>query len=283
MNDENDIRIVFISRAAGGPPAEAAEAVRALRGAGLEAEIARGEDRDRAEDPHTLWVCDDAAAAADLKGRGAAVAGWSHAGNRGEHFSGIRYVLEEPAFVDGDSYVKIWQRERHLPWTILETDRCLVREFVPADMEAICALYDEEACRWMEAPSAHLEREREILRAYIDRVYSLYGYGHWAVILRETGELIGRMGYAVPRAGSGITEEDGILGYLLGAPWRRRGLTEEVCGALIRFGFEQLGFARIAAEIHRDNAASRQFIEKMGFRRLEGTENARGECTYILE
>ena len=102
----------------------------------------------------------------------------------------------EPQWVDRDSLVKIWQRQRRLPWTILETARCVVREFVPEDLEAIRALYDEEAERFLEAPSEDTEKERKILEAYIDRVYRLCGYGHWAVISRQTGELIGRIGFS---------------------------------------------------------------------------------------
>ena len=241
----------------------------------------------------TLAVTDGPGTAAALLGRGYATAGYSHAGSRGRSFSGIPYVIEEPAEVDPDSYEKIFQRGRGLPWTILETERCVVREFTPDDMEAVCALYDGEARRWLEAPSGHKERERAILRAYIDRIYRLYGYGHWAVILKETGDLIGRMGYGVPRQAAGealkggeetegITEEDGVLGYLLGARWRGQGLAEEVCRALIRYGLEEIGFARIAAEVHRDNAVSRRFLLKLGFRELPIPENARGERTYIL-
>ena len=271
---------------------EAARTAAALAECGLEAEIrgmTPGWEENCWPDRETLCLCDSPAAAAELIGRGAAVAGWSHAGNRGEHFADVGYLLEEPDQVDRDSYEKIWQRERHLPWTILETERCLVREFVPGDLEAIRSLYDGEARRWLEAPSEHTERERDILRAYIRRGYDLYGYGHWAVILKETGQLIGRMGYAVPRHSrpgeenaAGITETDGILGYLIGAPWRRRGLTREVCRALIRYGREELGFDRIVAEVRPDNTASGRFLESLGFARVPCPLNARGECTYML-
>ena len=123
---------------------EAARTAAALAECGLEAEIrgmTPGWEENCWPDRETLCLCDSPAAAAELIGRGAAVAGWSHAGNRGEHFADVGYLLEEPDQVDRDSYEKIWQRERHLPWTILETERCLVREFVPGDLEAIRSLY----------------------------------------------------------------------------------------------------------------------------------------------
>ena len=57
-----------------------------------------------------------------------------------------------------------------------------MREFTVDDLDGIYALYDGQARQYLEPPSADRAREREVLEAYIDRIYGLYGFGHWAVL-----------------------------------------------------------------------------------------------------
>ena len=154
----------------------------------------------------TLFIADSARLLRQLADAGAAFCAYSHGGNSGEDLSAAEYILMEPQWVDEDSLVKIWQRQRNIPWTILETERCVVREFVPEDTDALYDLYDEEARRFLEPPSGNRSLEREILTSYIRRVYRLCGYGHWAVICKNTGELIGRMGFAFPPSPGPIRE-----------------------------------------------------------------------------
>jgi RimJ/RimL family protein N-acetyltransferase len=167
--------------------------------------------------------------------------------------------------VDRDSLVKIWQRQRDLPWTILETDRCIVREFVPEDLDAIYDLYDSEAKHFLEAPCSDRNKEREILRSYIRRVYRLGGYGDWAVISKETGELIGRMGYSFPSSSSPDSISEVSFGYLLRADWRGRGIAREVGADILAYGFTMLGFAAIGADADVSNAASDKILHYFGF------------------
>ena len=252
---------------------EAAEAVRAFRGYGFESDLWVVESGDVLPDPEydALYIADSERLLRQLQDLGAASCGYSHSGNGGQAPKRVDYILMEPQWVDRDSLVKIWQRQRRLPWTILETARCVVREFVPEDLEAIRALYDEEAERFLEAPSEDTEKERKILEAYIDRVYRLCGYGHWAVISRQTGELIGRIGFSFPRK-----------------DMRGKGIAREVCAALIEYGFSQLGFERIGADAALSNTASAKILRSFGFREVARREDQRyyilnkNEWSYIL-
>ena len=199
----------------------------------------------------------------------------SHSGNSGEDLSAAEYILMEPQWVDRDSLVKIWQRQRNIPWTILETERCIVREFVPEDIDALYDLYDEEARCFLEPPSRNRSLEREILTSYIRRVYRLCGYGHWAVISKNTGELIGRMGFAFPPSTGpegGPAQHpvydpapDAMFGYLVRSDWRRQGITREVGAAILQYGFEKLGFAAIGADAAVSNTASDKILRLFSF------------------
>ncbi len=296
---------------------EAAEAVRNYRRYGFETDLwilgaeddpaqlwapARGDDPSRlsqpaeGDDPAQLPQPDcDALCIADserlleaLSGAGAALCGYSHGGNLSENLAAADYVLMEPQWVDRDSLVKIWQRQRHLPWTILQTPRCVVREFVPEDLEAIAALYDEEALRYLEPPSEDTQKERKILAAYIDRVYRLCGYGHWAVLRKETGGLIGRIGFSFPKADAPGSAADASFGYLLRSDVRGQGIAREVCGSLLDYGFSQLGFEKIGADADFRNIASAKILRSFGFREVARREDQRyyilnkNDWSYIL-
>ena len=260
---------------------EAAEAVRAFRGYGFESDLWVVESGDVLPDPEydALYIADSERLLRQLQDLGAASCGYSHSGNGGQAPKRADYILMEPQWVDRDSLVKIWQRQRRLPWTILETARCVVREFVPEDLEAIRALYDEEAERFLEAPSEDTEKERKILEAYIDRVYRLCGYGHWAVISRQTGELIGRIGFSFPNSSAPGPASDASFGYLVRKDMRGKGIAREVCAALIEYGFSQLGFELIGADTALSNNASDKILRSFGFREVARREDQR---YYIL-
>ena len=217
-------------------------------------------------DPSALYLTDSDRLLQLLRESGAPAAGFSHAENGSEKFPGVPYILEEPAYADSDSLLKIWQRLHGVPWRILITEHCIVREFRLEDLDAIDALYDEEARRWLEPPSEDREREKAILKAYIDRIYGLYGFGQWAVLDRENGRVIGRMGFSFPTPPEDeALKSDAALGYLLAPSHRHRGLAEEVCRELIKYGFKELGFEVISAEIAPENTASVQLAGRLGF------------------
>ena len=76
---------------------------------------------------------------------------------------------------------------------ILETERLYMREMSQSDFGAICKiLQDEETMYAYEGAFSDSE-----VREWIDRQISRYrrwGYGLWAVCLKETGELAGQCG-----------------------------------------------------------------------------------------
>ena len=215
----------------------------------------------------TLFIADSERLLRQLAEAGAAFCAYSHGGNSGEDLSAAEYILMEPQWVDEDSLEKIWQRQRNIPWTILETERCVVREFVPEDTDALYELYDEEARRFLEPPSGNRPLEREILTSYIRRVYRLCGYGHWAVICKKTGELIGRMGFAFPPSPAPVYDPvpDAMFGYLVRSDRRRQGITREVGAAILQYGFEKLGFTAIGADAAVSNTVSDKILRNFSF------------------
>ena len=267
---------------------EAGRAARSLKDAGFESGILsqnEGGILARTDPEQTLILCGCGEILNDFRRKGFYTAGYSHAGNAGDRFPGASYIIQEPDMVEADSYVKIFEREAGLPWTILMTRRCLVREFEVRDLDSVYSLYDSRARQFLEPPSEDRDREREILKAYIDRIYRLYGFGHWAVLARGSeeedspgslpvppGTLIGRIGFSAVTSAMekelkamGAADADADFGFLVAASCRGRGVAEEVCRAVLAYGFSQLGFCRVRADAHFMNQQSVSLLKKLGF------------------
>lgn len=156
---------------------------------------------------------------------------------------------------------KVYQRHHGLPWTILTTKRCIVREFCMDDLDDLFALYAGKGMTDYMEPLYEYEKEREYEEAYIKHMYGFYGYGMWMVIDRETGKLIGRMGIEHREELGGELE----LGYAVSVPFQRKGYAMEVCSAIISYAGEELGVPSLNCLIEEGNTVSEHLAKRLGF------------------
>lgn len=143
---------------------------------------------------------------------------------------------------------------------VIETPRLLLREFVASDVEALAPIYgDPETSQWLGdgSPRDRAFTSREIER--FRRLYAKCGFGPMAVILKESGVLIGSCGLQDLDGG-----EDVALSYVLGKPWRGKGYSSEAARAVLKFGFESLGLPRIVAVAQPVNAESVTVMKRLG-------------------
>ena len=208
----------------------------------------------------TLYITDRAVWASWLREQKLPVLAYLHEGNRDEQFAGIRYCMEIPEEITPDYLERVYRRYLNLPWNIVATKRCLIRETVPEDAEALWQIYQNpDMSRYTEGLHNSIEEEKGYIREYIDNRYHYYEYGIWSVLWKETGELIGRAGFSV-REGCDLPE----LGFAIGVPWQRKGIAFEVCSAILEYGREELGFDGVQARVHPENSASIALCKKLG-------------------
>lgn len=215
-----------------------------------------------------VHITDDSVIARQLKEQGEAVLVFLHAGNRDEDFSFCRYACENAADIDETYLDRVYRREKGLPLTILETERCLIRETTVADVDAFYEIYSDPAItRYMEPLYDDPEEERAYTKDYIEQVYAFYDFGIWTVLEKgnDTENSEGN-GTVIGRAGICYREgyEDPELGFMIAVPWQKKGLATEVCRAILRYAEEELGFRRLLAFVQPDNEASRKVCEKVG-------------------
>ena len=107
---------------------------------------------------------------------------------------------------------------------------------------------------------ASLEQARELMRTAPLHDYATYGYGRFACVWKETGEVIGFSGLKyVPEI------SDTELGYRFLPEYWGLGLATEAGWASIDFARFDLGLKRLVAMVHRENKASARVVTKLGF------------------
>lgn len=209
---------------------------------------------------HILYITDDARKARKVKAAGAAVLIYLHAGNKEERFEGFRFYIEGFEDADATYYTRVYQREQRIPWTIGETERLLIREMVPEDTDALYELYrDKTVVEYMDDLPKNREEETEYIRDYIDKVYGVFGFGMWVILLKETGEIIGRVGFQ-------NSEEENLveIGFLISPKYQRKGYAYEACRAALQYMEEEYGYLRIRAKCNKDNRPAISLCRRLG-------------------
>lgn len=217
------------------------------------------------EEDGVLWITDQGQRAQELLRFDCPVLAWLHEHNRDQDFSGIRYACENLEELDWDYMEKVYRRYMGIPWEILTTKRCLVRETCVEDLDALYEIYAEPSVtQYTEGLYPEREQEEAYLKDYTENMYYFYNYGVWTICDKTTGQVIGRAGFS-NREG----HEDPELGFVIGVPWQKKGLATEVCTALLQYGKEELGFDRVQMLVMPENRVSLRLAEKLGFHRQD--------------
>lgn len=143
----------------------------------------------------------------------------------------------------------------------IETERLILRGWTLSDAEAFYAYAKNPNvgphAGWK--PHASVDESRDIL----ENVF-LTKYEIWAIVEKETGRIIGSIGFEedVKRPGIATSKE---LGYAMAEDCWGKGLMTEAARAAIRHGFEEMGLSMVAIGRSPVNHRSGRVIEKCGF------------------
>ena len=145
---------------------------------------------------------------------------------------------------------------------VIDTGRMVLRRFYEHDLEAFFQLCSRPAViRYAQStPVASLDEARELMNTAPFRDYATHGYGRFACVWKESGEVIGFSGLKYV-AEIGDTE----LGYRFFPEYWGKGLATEAGRASIEFARADLGLKRLVAMVHPENVASARVVSKLGF------------------
>lgn len=183
-----------------------------------------------------------------------------HDGNKEESISQIPYAITDFDGIDYAYLCNIAKRFYHIPWTILQTRRCVLREMTEDDLDALYEVYrDPEVSKYTENLYEDREKERTYIRDYIEQVYRFCGWGIWVIVLKETNTIIGRAGLAW-RDGYDTPE----IGFVIAKDYQRQGYAFEVCDSILHY-CKEMDFKTIRVLYQKENIASEKLCKKLGF------------------
>lgn len=147
--------------------------------------------------------------------------------------------------------------------TILETERLTLQTWSLEDAADGFRIWsDAEVMRYIGTGEPHADVEQT--RGWMGRMIAhqdKHGFCFWAVVDKETGQIIGSCGLGYQLDG-GLPIE---FGYTLARTYWGRGLATEAAGAAMRYVSENLTLAEIHASVDSRNRASQRVLEKVGF------------------
>lgn len=145
----------------------------------------------------------------------------------------------------------------------VETERLLLRAHRMSDLDDLVAFHgDPEVVRFVPWPVRDRAATEETLRVKLTQT-ELVAHGQWLVLaveLRSTGTVIGEVLL------KWASDRQGEVGFALGGDHHGRGYALEAATAMLRLGFDDLGFHRITAVCIEDNVASARLLTRLGMR-----------------
>lgn len=142
---------------------------------------------------------------------------------------------------------------------VLETDRLLIREFKEGESDLIYDLdRDPDVMRYIGSGKTRNKKEAEEYLKNIIRHYNQYGFGLWAVFLKNNETFAGWCGLKHLENTNKIE-----LGYRLKKKYWGIGIATEASKAVLDYGFRKLQLDHIIAIALPENKKSLSVLKKL--------------------
>ena len=143
---------------------------------------------------------------------------------------------------------------------ILETKRLRLREITQTDYKALSQILQDEETMYAYEGAFSDKEVQEWLDRQIQR-YKKWGFGLWAVILKETGDFIGQCGLTMqPWKDQEVLE----IGYLFQRTHWHKGYATEAAKACKKYAFEILKASEVCSIIRDTNIPSQKVALRNG-------------------
>lgn len=162
----------------------------------------------------------------------------------------------------------IIEEERCTTAPTLEGERIIMRAHQPSDFDACCELWaDPEVVRYISGkPSSRSDTWGRLLK-YAGH-WSLSGFGYWAVIEKNSGALIGDIGFAdFKREISPSLEGFAEAGWVASPKFQGKGYAREAVELSLSWLKRSRRFPEVHCIIAPENTASIGLAVRVGFKK----------------
>ena len=161
---------------------------------------------------------------------------------------------------------------------VVETERLLLREMTEEDFPALYkVLADSDIMKYYPYVFDE-DRVRNWILRNIER-YRVFGFGLWAVCLKETGEMIGDCGLTMQMINGQIKPE---IGYHIRADKQRKGYAKEAAIAVRDWAFHNTPFNVLYSYMKYTNEPSWKTAISYGCKQVDEFADEVNEITKVF-
>ncbi len=160
---------------------------------------------------------------------------------------------------------------------MIKTERLLLREMTENDFAALYrVLADADIMRYYPEPFDETRVKNWIANNI--RRYQVFGFGLWAVCLKETGEMIGDCGLTMQLINGTIRPE---IGYHIRRDQQRKGYASEAAAGVRDWAFQNTPFRMLYSYMKEANLPSAKTAVAYGCRQVDAFTDKEGETTVV--
>lgn len=158
----------------------------------------------------------------------------------------------------------------------IETERLILREYTLEDFDALYEIVsDPETMQHYPKPFDE-EKTRQWIEWNLEN-YQKYGFGLWAVVLKETGEFIGDCGISIQNIDGEMLPE---IGYHINKKYWRKGYGSEAARRVRDWAFENTEYDVIYSYMKYTNIGSYSTAIANGMRKVREYPDMKNEISY---
>ena len=161
---------------------------------------------------------------------------------------------------------------------VLQTERLILREMTEHDFDALYKVLADSNIMQHYPYTFDEARVRNWIQRNMER-YQIFGFGLWAVCLKETGEMIGDCGLTMQSINGRIKPE---IGYHIRADQQRKGYATEAASAVRDWVFINTPFNVIYSYMKYTNVASCKTALSWGCKQVDEFEDNVNEITKVF-
>ena len=161
---------------------------------------------------------------------------------------------------------------------IIETERLFLREMKESDFDALYEVLADSDIMQHYPYTFDESRVRNWIQRNIER-YRIFGFGLWAVCLKETGEMIGDCGITLQLIDGQIKPE---IGYHIRADKQRNGYAKEAAIAVRDWTFNNTPFQIVYSYMKYTNEPSVKTAISYGCKQVDEYKYDENEITKVF-
>mgnify|MGYP004647038409 FL=1 len=159
----------------------------------------------------------------------------------------------------------------------IETERLFLREMTEGDFDALYTILGDSDIMEHYPYTFDAARVRNWIIKNQER-YRVFGFGLWAVCLKESGTMIGDCGLTMQNINGTILPE---IGYHIARTHQHRGYAKEASRAVLDWTFRNTPFGTVYSYMKKVNAASSATARANDMHFLTEFTDTEGEITAI--